>query len=78
MLNEKAIHFCYKRKLPEDYEKKLLQKYNNLYAPKTTIKNIQERFILNIPGGQHSVHHQDRNKELIMHAVQQYLALIHE
>lgn len=78
LLNEKVVYYCYQKKLKDSYEEKLTDKYEKLFKPKSRPQQLQERFVFAIPRGQHSVHRQERNQELIREAVRQYLAVIYE
>ena len=42
------------------------------------VKNLQEKFIMGFPKGQHSLHLNEKNHKLMKSGVNEYLRLIHE
>lgn len=62
-----------------ELEEKLKPKFCQMYGKSARkVKNLQENFILNIEGGQHSLHAKEKGIDEIKEAIRQYLALIHD
>ena len=49
--------------MDQELESKLSKKYMKMTGEK--VKNLQEKYIVGVPKGQHSLHTQDKNQQVI-------------
>ena len=74
LLSEKAIFYCYKKKLDPEYEKRLKSNYEKIFGKK--VENVQERFIYDLEGGVHVLHMQKKLNKKISKAIEEYIGVL--
>jgi hypothetical protein len=70
------VYFAYTNKFEATYEAQLQKTYQRCLGSKC--ENVQERFVYSMEGGYHSLHLQNKYKEVNVKIIHRYLTFIEE